>query len=339
MTSIKYLLFSSKGLLNPGVLTSLEDYAQTQHISKLLLIGDGSSMAVEHMRQLQLNQLPRQIEQIGIMPTPRYAMRIKKFDGTLSGPHYLYKGNDRLKWICSQICSYMMEIHLIDTGSQSSTEVLLDEKQTDLVCYMSYRLWSVLKLVEDRYCFPAIVVDRLLRYSYHMTKQTMDIDFLRQEIGIASLNYDERTDLLSVSVSDEEYTIKLSVLNEVYDKLLLPIFNSMYGRRLHMRVAMLNHEGPPSEKITTTYGELGRHVEDLRRFVAEDPITADHPITEQDLVVYARKLRLDEEESFWMPRQDDFDLFLKEHYDLLVPQLVQEEDDSLNLFEAHPEFT
>lgn len=340
MSATKYLLFTEKGIINPGTLSSLEDYVQAQNISRLLLIGDGSARSVEYMRHLQIKNLPNQIEQIGIMPTPRYEMRIKKFDGTLSLPHYLYKSEDRLKWICSQICSYMMAIHLIDTGSQSSTEVLLDEKQTELICYLSYRLWTVLKLAEDRYCFPAIIIDRLMRYSYHMTQETMDIDLLRKEIGIESLNYDYNSDLLSVQIRDDEYNIKLSVLNEVYGKLLLPIFNSMYGRRLHMRVTMLNHEGHPSEKINMTYGELGRHVEDLRRFVQETPINQDHLMSEQDLNIYARKLRLDEKESHWMERDDDFEAFLTKHYDLIVPLIpVKNEEDQLTLFDNHSELT
>lgn len=309
------LCFSPTGLLNPEAIHVVE----SKGIDTLVLFGDGSQAAYEHMREFAAAQASNPLTpHLALGRTPLYDLRVVGTDGTLSRPNYVHSEDMKLKWICAKIATPSLHISISDMTSQTTTWVELDVKQTELVTYLACRLWSMMLEAESRLCFPATVIDRLTRYTWSLTPTTIDIPLLRKESGLDSLDYNSQTDLLSIIVANDIFSVKLSVLNAFYGEFILPLFNSIYGRRLRIQVSVAGATGQFCEPVDMSYGDLGRLVEDMKSYAKEQKITADTPMDADDLLAYAKKVKVNEESCLWpTAHQTIGDLLVKSH-DILV---------------------
>lgn len=293
------LCFNSDGLIN----TKSIDFILNNDVHNVVLFSDGSEAAYRHIRDFDVSQFTHKPISFGLGKTPLYEMRVIRPDGIISEPNYIYSEDVRIKWICSRICPYFIKLNISDISSKSNTQAELPHEQTEVVCYLAYRLWTLLKVAEDRLCFPAVVIDRMTRWTYTLTPNTIDIPLLQKEVGLSSLNYNPMTDLLTVMVGEEEFSVKLSVLNAFYGSHILPMFNSIYGRRIRIMATVVGSHGQNSDPVNMTYGELGRVVEEMSVFAKTKKITWDNPIDAQDLLAFAKKVKINDESCHWLPGQ------------------------------------
>jgi len=296
--TISALCFSKDGLLNPSSLTKIYE----EDIDTVVFFSDGSEGSVEKIKEFSTNPVfsLEKIKSVGIAKTPRFEMRVIHEDNSLSKPHYVIDDETKIKWLCSQIAAPHVEIFLSDITSQSKTQAKVDKKMTESICYLGYKLWSLLLIIEERLCFPAVVIDKMTKWTYNLTPQTIDVELLRKETGLMSLDYNSNTDLLSVDVADEIFQVKLSILNEIYGSLILPFFNKLYGRRLRISVSIVGSDTKKSEAVDMSYGELGRIIEQMKIYAKEKKISPDDIILPDDLIAFSKKVKLDEESCFWI---------------------------------------
>lgn len=308
------LCFSKDGVINPKAL----DYITSRGIESVVLFSDGSQEAFDRLSQFDTASLGPLVTRIGIGFTPLYEMRVAHPNGSVSDPNYVYSEDVRIRWICSMICSHFIKVNLSDVTSRVVTQAELDPKATEVVCYLAYRLWTVLKQAEDRLHFPAMVLDTLTRFTYYLTKETIDVPTLRRKSGLDTLSYNHVTDVLSVVVGNEEFIVKLSILNDLYGELILPIFNLIYGRRMRIVTSVMGFDGQFSEPSDMTYGQLGRVVEEMEMFSRCREVSAESPLDASDLLSFVKKVSLNDESCVWVSSSQDFQQTLHRYKDQLV---------------------
>ena len=308
------LCFSKDGLINPESIK----YLSNKDIDTVVLFSDGSKDAYDYMRNFDFTSIINKVSYIGVGKTPLYEMRVIHPDSTLSKPHYVYSEDVRTKWICSKICAHHIKVNISDITSQSKTQVHLDHIQTELMCYLAYKLWVALKAAEDRLCFPAVVIDKMTRWTYSLTPETIDIKLLRKEVGLKSLDYNSVTDLLSVSLGEDIFSVKLSVLNAFYTECILPLFNAIYGRRLRIQISFRGSEGQLCDSVDISYGELGRIVEEMHVYAREKKISSDTPIDPEDLLAFAKKVKIDEESCLWPTHNQSIKNFIETNQNMFM---------------------
>lgn len=309
------LCFTKTGLLNTNSIAFIHN---NKAVRTIVLTGDGTHEALDKIKEFAqtspILQLP-QLKQIGMLKTPRYDLRVVTAENIYSDPHYLYDEVTKDKWFCSKVVAPHLKIYLSDITSQSATEVLLDEVLTQNICYLAYKFWSLLLVIEERLCFPAALIDLMTRWTYHLTKQTIDIELLKKETGCQNLNYNPDTDLLSVDVGGDQFFVKLSVLNETYGSLILPFFSNRDVRRLHISVAISGHP----EHQGVTYGQLGSLIFSMKNSIKEQTIDSTHPINPKDLLTWAKKVKIDDESCIWLKSDETMeDLVERVRTDLVV---------------------
>jgi hypothetical protein len=293
------LCFTNTGLVNPH---SLKFVKNKDYIDTILLFGDGSEEALEQIRTFQDNDIFNSgtIKHIGICKTPRFEMRVDKGDGVLSDPHYLYEQDSKDKWFCGKVAAPHFSIAISDITSSTGTQTILDREAKEALCFLAHRMWSIMMMVEERLAFPAIAIDLMTKWSYNLTPQTIDIELLRKETGLSTLEYNDQTDLLSVEVAGDIFFVKLSVLNETYGTLILPLFRSLKGRRLVITVALHGPSGELNDYTEMTYGQLGRIIETMRLYIRERKINKDNPIPKHDLLEWAKRVKPNDESCVWV---------------------------------------
>jgi hypothetical protein len=240
------------------------------------------------------------VKHIAINRTPKFEMRVDKGDGSLSDPHYLYESNSKDKWFCSKVASPHFSIAISDITSATANYTQLDKDAKEALCFLAHKLWTIMLLVEERLCFPAIAIDAMTKWTYNLSFDTIDIELLRKETGLSTLDYNPKTDILEITVGQDVFFVKLTVLNEVYGTLILPLFRSLKGRRLKISVALHSNAGEVGESSEMTYGQLGRLIESMRVYVREKPIDVNNPIHKDDLLEWAKRVEIDAESCIWL---------------------------------------
>lgn len=293
------LCFTKEGLINPSALKFIQN---KDHVDTLILFGDGSVEAFEHMKLFSDNELLKSdaVKHIAINRTPKYEMRVDKGDGDLSSPNYLYENDSKDKWFCSKVAAPHLSISITDVTSPNSNKTQLDREAKEALCFLSHKLWTVMLLVEERLCFPAVAIDTMTKWTYNLSYDTIDIDLLRKETGLSTLDYNPKTDLLEITVGQETFVVKLTVLNETYGTLILPLFRSLKGRRLNISVAIHGNNGDANDSTDMTYGQLGRLIESMRIYIREKAITVNNPIPKDDLLEWAKRVSIKDESCIWL---------------------------------------
>lgn len=293
------LCFTNTGLVNPH---SLKFIRNKDYIDTVILFGDGSEEALEQIKAFQNNDIfdTGTIKHVGICKTPKFEMRVDNGDGVLSDPHYLYEQDSKDKWFCGKVASPHFSIAISDVTSPNGTQTVLDREAKEALCFLAHRMWSIMLMVEERLAFPASAIDLMTKWSYNLTPQTIDIELLRKETGLSTLEYNDQTDLLSVEIAGDIFFVKLSVLNETYGTLILPLFRSLKGRRLVISVALHGSSGELSEYTEMTYGQLGRIIETMRVYIRERKIDKDNLIPKDDLLEWAKRVKPNDESCIWV---------------------------------------
>jgi len=207
------LCFTKDGLINPHALKFVQN---KEHIDTLILFSDGSRESLEHMKLFSDHEIAKSgdVKHIAINRTPKFEMRVDRGDGSLSDPHYLYEESSKDKWFCSKVAAPHFSIAITDITSPSSNPTQLDGEAKEALCFLAHKLWTIMLLVEERLCFPAIAIDAMTKWTYNLTFDTIDIELLRKETGLATLDYNPKTDLLEITVGQDIFVVKLTVLNE-----------------------------------------------------------------------------------------------------------------------------
>lgn len=330
------LRFTREGL-HDHYPSTVEEFNATN--DDILIHNDGSTQGYEAIVDWVTNigSVLDNPERIVLMRTPLYDLRMINADGTLSHPHFIFDEDHRVKWTCSQIAVPQLEIYLSDITDSGGTRAKQNTDKAELICYLAHRLWTVLLIAEERLCFPAAALDRLTRWTFRLTKQTIDIDLLRRETGIPSLDYNDITDLLSITLGGEIFTVKLSVLNALYGELILPKFNRVYGRRLRISVGVVGRDQITTEPVDMSYGELGRLIEDMRRHVKEQRTSPTHPIDPTDLMLLSRKQRRSQDNSLQVRADDYLPDLITQHRTWFVPGELSSDPDDADFIEILPE--
>lgn len=321
------LCFSKAGLLNPSQLKHMED------IDAVILFGDGSPAALDAIIEMAKDLPPAiaKVDKVGIGITPKYNMRVISQDGELSKPNFLYDEDTKYKWFSKTIAAPQLDLYISDTYSRSSTRVKLEDDLIASFCYRAHLLWKLLLIVESTVAFPAVAMDQLLKLSYHLNPETMDVEVLRQETGIDSLEYNVHTNMLSVTLAGELFTVKLSFLNDVFEKMILPKFNGLYGRRLSISACIRGQDGTLSEPVDMSYGELGRIIEDMHHYVKEEIIDADHPMGPIDLVEFVKRVEINAHNCIWVEEGESLLSTIETHRHTLVSRSVSNDTDGLDM--------
>jgi hypothetical protein len=317
MTKTLSLAFSQAGILNPSQIKAINKESEPVDV---VLFGNGSVHSLEQIKAFASeNELDiTRINRLGLGIPPLYALRVTDKSGEISLPNYVYDEDTRAKWFCTNIAAPHVEIWLSDISSQSQTQVKLDSDLKQLICYKSYILWKLLQVIEEQLCFPAVVLDKMTRWTQRLTPQSMDIELLRKETGVASLDYNYTSDLLSMTIGEETYTVKLSMLDEIYGKMILRQFNSILGRRLHIAVAIGATGGTLTEPVNMSHGELGRIIEGMRIYTKETKIDDTNPLPSQDLVEFTKRVEINDQTCIWVEKDKSLLSTIETHFDRLV---------------------
>ena len=296
MKTIGSICFTAEGVANPEAL----EYIKNNQIDSVVLFGDGTQEALVHMSEFDTKSLPTHVKRVGVGRTPIYEMRVHNADGTPSSPSYFYDRDVQIRWICTKVCAPHMEIHVCDISSTSCTQVLLDKDSTADICYVGYKFWSLLQVVESRFVFPAVMLDALSKFTYFLTPKTMDVYKLRKLTNVESLNYSHDSDILSFSIRDDIFTIKMSVLNETYGNIILPYLRKIGGRKLRISVTVKDFPNLNGTKDNLTISSLGNLVDDMRLGCSQKNVCVSTPIEASDLILFAKKVKIDDETCIWL---------------------------------------
>jgi hypothetical protein len=310
------LCFSATGLINTESLAFL----QNKDVDTVVIFGDGSEEAFDQVKEFDYDQLfhTTSVTKVAIGRTPLYDLRAIHPDGSLSKPHYVGNNDLKTRWICANVCAPYLALSISDITSQSDTQVELDLRQTELMCYASYKLWQLMRQVEEELCFPAAVINRLITFTYSLKPNTIDIPQLRQQSGLSTLEYNPNTDLLAITVADDIFQVKLNLLDEFYGRYILPLFNEINGRRMRIRVSIKGTTGKFSEPVDSSYGELGRIVEEMMSSTRETMITPDCPMENDDLLAFAKKVKVNDESCIWLAKDKPVPEEIDRYRDALV---------------------
>jgi hypothetical protein len=309
------LCFNGTGLLNPE---AIDFISNNPDIKDIVLFGDGSLEAFREVIKAYKELSTTTTNRIGLGKTPAYELRVVNQDGSLSRPNYVYSDDVRIQWLCTKVCAPHMHIHLYNSTMDNATKVKLTRKQTENVCFLAYKLWDLILTVEDRLAFPAVVIEKLIEYTYYLTDNTMDIKKLRKETGIESLDYNTMTDLLSVEVLGDIFFVKLSVLNALYGELILPFFRDICGRKLSIDVSVVGISHRSEDVVTMSYGMLGRTMDEMKIGCRERPLSNTSLLDPIDLVMFAKKVKIDDETCLWVDEETSIETIEKDHIGLFV---------------------
>lgn len=288
------LCFTAEGLINPQALRFVK---HKEHIDTVVLVGDGSEQAFERIKSFCEENILTELKgkDLYLCKTPRHEMRVDKGDGDLSDPHFLYESNSKEKWFCGKVAAPHFNIAITDITSSNKTQTQLDREAKEALCFLAYRMWQIILLVEERLAFPAVAIDLMTKYTYNLHRNTIDVELLRKETGLTTLSYNPDTDMLQIEITGEVFVVKLSILNEVYGTLILPLFRSLKGRRLNILVSVQGQSDQVSEDSEMTYGQLGRLIDTMKIYIRERDIDADHPINKDDLIEWAKRVKIHDE--------------------------------------------
>lgn len=293
------LCFTKDGLVNTP---SLKLFESNPNVNTVGLFGDGTEEALEHIAAYieKTSSMGKANLRFGLGRTPRYELRVKHRDGRVSRPHYVISDEVKAKWICAKIAAPYLKIYLSDISAEDGTEAELNSQMTEAVCYLSYNLWNLLQGAQDVLAFPAVIIDRLVQFTYYLTRETMDIEKLRGLTGFSKIAYNSNTDMLSVDVAGETFEVKLTTLNALYGEMILPFFNKIYGRRLSIKVAMTNGQDVTSTPVAMSFGDLGRAIEEMHIYVKERRVTPSDPIPLADLTEFTKRVLVDDSTCVWV---------------------------------------
>jgi hypothetical protein len=314
MMTTTSICFTRKGVLNPeaaGVFTDKD-------LSTLVVFSDGSEAAYEHICSYDFSQLITNNVRLAVAKVPMWDLRVLNQEGKPSQPNYVFSDQNKADWFATNICAPLINIAVSDITSKSATKVQVTKEQVALICDMSLRFWQMLKVAEDHLAFPAIAIDALTRQSRSLTRETIDVPVLRKETGLQSLDYDPRTDMLSLEILGDLFTVKLSVIDKFFRSHILPFFNKYQGRRYRLEVSILGMTDLADGGQAMSYGELGRNLDQLKSMVRETRIGDVSPMDPVDLLAYAKKVPVHAESCrFWQKSQTISDFF-RQHHDILV---------------------
>jgi hypothetical protein len=313
MTQTATLCFTKDGLINLESIAKLPG----DSIETMAFFIDGTEEAFDRLAQFNVDALPPSISKIAIGRTPMFEMRVQNRNDEISAPHYIDNEDVRMQWVCRHICAHYLNISMSHVGDDA-TMVALDPEQVENICYLAYRIWSKLKVIEDRTRFPAILLDRLLPFTYYLTRETMDINALNRELGVALLRYNSHSDMLSTDFGEDTFTVSAGMLNHIFAEEILPLFTKIGGRKYKLQVALTELSGAASELSDVRYGELGRHVEQMARYARERRITHESPLSPEDLIARSQKVRIDAETCYWLEHDHSFKETLERHKSELV---------------------
>lgn len=299
MVKVVNLIFSGAGVLNPSQIKVINGESDPVDV---IIFGDGSSAAFSQIEEFAKKNdlLPNKVNKFGLGLSPLYDLRVINRSGEVSLPNYVYDYDTKVKWFCAQIAAPHLEILLSDVTSISQTQVKVDDDLKTTICYKSYTLWKMLQVIESQLDFPAVVIDKMTRWTQKLTPNTIDIDLLRKETGIESLDYNSTSDLLSIVVNDDIHTVKLSLLNDVYKNIILRQFNALFGRRLRISVSIINSSGVLTDPVDVSYGELGRIIDGMDIYTKVTTITDSSPMKPQDLIAFVKRVEINEHTCIWV---------------------------------------
>ena len=299
MTETVKLVFSKAGILNPSQLRVINGSDDPVDV---VCFGDGSNHALDQIAQFSSTHGldPEKISRWGLGKSPLYDLRVVDNDGVVSNPNYVYSEEMRAKWFCANIAAPHVDILLWDISSTSKTKVKLDVKLKETICYQAYVMWRTFQVIEDKLAFPAIVLEKMTRWTQRLTPQTMDIELLRKETGIDTLDYHPITDLISLTIGEELYTAKLSLLNDIYSKMILVPFQKLYIRRLRIAVSIVSANGSSDEPVEMSYGDLGRILEGMEIYTKMVKIGHRNPMPVSDLIEFVKRVEINEQTCLYV---------------------------------------
>jgi hypothetical protein len=314
MRATTSIYFTKDGLSNPEA----ADFFLANRIETLVVFSDGSQEAYDHITRYDFSKLVRSPTQLAFARVPLWDLRMRGPDGAISQPNYVFSDQNRVDWLCRNICAPLIEISIFDVSKGDTTKTQMTRTQVELMCDMAYGFWGLLKVAESHLGFPAIVIDALTRETRSLSRQAMDIEQLRRETGLNTLDYNDNSDTLSVTIASEIFTVKLSVLDAFFKNYILPFFNKNLGRRYRLEVSIVGimEQGRVAQQMS--YGELGRQLEQMEGLIKQYRITATSPMRLEDLVLYSKKVSIHVESCLFGQREQAIHDLIQDAEKILV---------------------
>ena len=299
MKRIPWLCFNAEGIINPDTLKQIEQ----DNTDSVILSHNGTTAGLEQLCRVKLGIFPESVTKIGIAKTPEYEVRAVGPEGNLTAPLYFLNEDVRDLWFCNTIIAEELEISIRERSRKSDTWAILPDDMSGSQAYLALRLWKLMEVIDKQLAFPAAVIERLIDHTYYLTKGSMDINHLRQKTGIEKLSYNSILGVVTLEVGGELYSVGLDVLNHAYGEIILPYYRSIKGRNRRLAIRAKNHADGvmPTEM---SFGILGKLVSDRRCAYREKVIGDNHPISDEDLLLYAQEADNDVAVSFWSLREE-----------------------------------
>lgn len=319
MKKARSLCFTKHGLINHKEI----DYINSNKITNVILIGDGTSKGLKYIKDFDQSRLGSHVEKIGIAKLPLFQMRVVSEDGSVSKPHYLYDEVTKLKWFCSQVAAPHIVIFIPDPKVEYFEPIELPRQQVEDLCYISYLMWHALLVIEERLAFPAALINKLMELERSpdgpfLIPGQIDIEKFRVATGIDSLHYSNESDMLSVVVSDDIFTLKVGLLNDIFRNILFPFIEST-GFETWMFMIHVKGLALYTKKTSgISFMDLGKIIESLRLSCQEKMITEQSPIEELDLIMFSEKFRTDDQACVWANETNTIKNIITERRDLFI---------------------
>ena len=312
------MCFTKSGILNPETI----DEITRRNLRSTLFFADGSEDAFQHIKEFDTSKLGSRLFSLGLMHTPIAEMRVRIPDGSPSIPTFVINSEDKAKTLVTKVCSPLLDLAISDITSSTQTWSHLRRKEKEAVCYLSYMLWGRLLVAEERLAFPAAAMDAMVRWNRSFLPQSIDLELVRKETGLSSLQYHAPTDTLSIDVAGDLFTVRLSVLDQFYKEYIQPLMSDMFGSDIRLRVVKTDIDGQRSEPTMLSYGQLGKLVDDMSRYIDTRLITSDSPIHSQDLKTYAYKAKVSPDVCQWVNCKANWAEAVDYAKPILVPSTV-----------------
>lgn len=242
------------------------DNVEDLNYGKVIIMADADSDG-QHIQALMIGNLyllcDKLIEhgRLYVSLPPLYAAKIK------NKRFYIHDQPSLDDWMIEFLFAKYLDVHL---QVENTSEILPigNGRVSPAMCVFYralLRYGEMVTQLENKLALPELVIEALLKVTYYLTPETMDVDIVKQKTGANDVFYDADKNAL-IYVTDDDIIIPLAGLVETfYETQVLSIYRNYGFHKSHPIVSTT--KSPSLQNVHMTHFQLYRVMMQLARVV------------------------------------------------------------------------
>lgn len=197
---------------------------------------------------------------VHIATPPEYSLTYQGQRGASKKKQYIVDKPSLVHWMTQNIYKPSLDIEVAyehphpKTGELTSSSFKLTGREYDGFVQQVMRIGDVITNLSKELVIDPLILETMTFITYYLTPQTMDVDRVREVLGVDHLFYDPENNILTVSIGRDDYTIPLYRVQERLYEELMPVLNTIQWRKLQVYITSLND--PAFNRSMMTIGQL-----------------------------------------------------------------------------------